>query len=275
MRRARLRRRRREKRGVNEAKFTLRIGWRQVLAQMSFGVLIAALTLLDALAIEQLIEGKADAWMVLPALLSAVLVVMLARANGSWLAVPKAWIAGMLTGLARPLIRMELVGIETGGGAREIVAIMRIGRFRRTQWRIPAGAVRSVRWEPDSGSPSAKPRKEWLVLLDIREDVPPEFAQLKQSSRRLTDQFGLRAAAMAISRTRDGAEREGMRLIRFLESCGLRLEPDPAPHLDDPDAARRSTPPTTPEGIDATAPSAAREAAAKQRVRWVVVDRAG
>jgi ABC-type dipeptide/oligopeptide/nickel transport system permease subunit len=133
---------------VNEAKFTLRIGWRQVLAQMSFGVLIAALTLLDALAIEQLIEGRADAWMVLPALLSAVLVVMLARANGSWLAVPKAWIAGMLAGLARPFIRIELVGIETSGGAREIVAIMRIGRFRRTQWRIPAGAVRSVRWEP-------------------------------------------------------------------------------------------------------------------------------
>jgi len=259
---------------VNEAKFTLRIGWRQVLAQMSFGVLIAALTLLDALAIEQLIEGKADAWMVLPALLSAVLVVMLARANGSWLAVPKAWIAGMLTGLARPLIRMELVGIETGG-AREIVAIMRIGRFRRTQWRIPAGAVRSVRWEPDSGSPSAKPRKEWLVLLDIREDVPPEFAQLKQSSRRLTDQFGLRAAAMATAKSRAGAEREGMRLIAFLDSCGLRFATDPTPHLDDPDAARRSTPPTTPEGIDATAPNAAREAAAKQRVRWVVVDRAG
>jgi hypothetical protein len=256
---------------VNEAKFTLRIGWRQVLAQMSFGVLIAALTLLDALAIEQLIEGRADAWMVLPALLSAVLVVMLARANGSWLAVPKAWIAGMLAGLARPFIRIELVGIETGGGAREIVAIMRIGRFRRTQWRIPAGAVRSVRWEPDSGSPSAKPRKEWLVLLDMREDVPPEFAQFKQASRRLTDQFGLRAAAMAIAKTREGAERDGMRLIAFLESCGLRLEPDPNPERENPRDEQRAAPPTSPEGIGQIELSPARAAAARERVRWVLI----
>ena len=261
---------------MNEAKFTIRIGWQRVLAQMSFGVLIAALTLLDALAIEQLIEGKADAWMVLPALLSAVLVVMLARANGSWLAVPKAWITGMLTGLARPLIRMELVGARDGGGGggrvRDIAAIIRAGPFGTTQWRIPPDTVRSVRWEPDSGSPSTAPRNEWLVLLDIREDVPPEFAQFKQASRRLTDQFGLRAAAMAIAKTREGAERDGMRLIAFLESCGLRLEPDPNPERENPRDGQRAAPPTSPEGIEQIDLSPARAAAAKERVRWVVVD---
>ena len=258
---------------MNEAKFTIRIGWRRMLAQMSGGVMLALLTLLDALAIEQLIEGKPDAWMLLPGALSAVLVVMLARANGSWLAVPKAWITGTLTALARPLIRMELVGARDSGDGRvrEIAAITRVGPFGTTQWRIPPDTVRSVRWEPDSGSPSTAPRNEWLVLLDIRKDVPPEFAQLQQASRRSTDQFGLRAAAMAIAKTREGAERDGMRLIAFLESCGLRLEPDPNPEREDSRDEQRAAPPTSPEGIEQIELSPARAAAAKERVRWVVV----
>jgi hypothetical protein len=211
-------------------------------------------------------------------MLSAVLAVMMARTNGSWLGVPKAWITGMLAALARPIIRAELVGVDSGvdsgvGGAREIAATMRIGRFRTTKWRIPAGIIRSVRWEPDSGSAIEAPRDEWLVLLDIREEVPPELARFKQDATRTMERFGLRAAAMAIARTREGAERDGLRLIAFLESCGLRLEPDPKPELEDPSLEQRIAPPTSPEGIDATMLKPERAAAAKHRVRWVVVAR--
>lgn len=140
---------------------------------------------------------------------------------------------------------------------------------RRAQ-RVLVRRVRSVRWDPDSGSPSAAPRTEWLVLLDMREDVPPQFEQFKQAARRPTDQFGLRGTALATSRSLEGAEREGMRLISFLDSCGLRFAPDSNPGREDLRDGQLAAPPTSPEGIGQIEPGPARAAAAKQRVRWMV-----
>ena len=172
--------------------------------------------------------------------------------------------------LSTPVIVAERIGTDSP----TLAFGSRLGGRLEIQFRTPAAAIRSVRWEPDSGSSTRPPTKEWLVLLDARKDATPELAMLTEQYRQLVARDGLRALAFVATHDRGHAEREGLRLIEFLRAIGLTLEPDPTPSTEDPDALDRTAPPTSPNEIGEPVLTPARLAAAAKRVRWRVV-RAG
>ena len=169
--------------------------------------------------------------------------------------------------LSTPVIVAEQIGTASP----TLAFGSRLGGRLEIQFRTPAAAIRSVRWEPDSGSSTRPPTKEWLVLLDARKDATPEVALLNEQSRQIVARDGLRALAFVATHDRGRAEREGLRLVEFLRAVGLTLEPDPAPSIEDPDALDRTAPPTSPNEIGEPVLTPARLAAAAKRVRWRVV----
>ena len=169
--------------------------------------------------------------------------------------------------LSTPVIVAEQIGTDSP----TLAFGSRLGGRLEVKLRTPASAIRSVRWEPDSGSSTRPPTKEWLVLLDARKDATPELAMLTEQYRQLVARDGLRALAFVATHDRGHAEREGLRLVEFLRAVGLTLEPDPTPSIEDPDALDRTAPPTSPNGIGEPVLTPARLAAAAKRVRWRVV----
>ncbi len=169
--------------------------------------------------------------------------------------------------LSTPVIVAEQIGTASP----TLAFGSRLGGRLEIQFRTPAAAIRSVRWEPDSGSSTKPPTKEWLLLVDARKDVTPEVAVLNEQSRQMVARDGLRALAFVATHGRGHAEREGLRLVEFLRAVGLTLELDPTPSVEDPDTIGRTAPPTSPDEIGEPVFSPARLAAAAKRVRWRVL----
>jgi len=222
-----------------------------------------ALHLIHAL---MLLPAALTIWMFITSYLAA------RTATGSTaLLVARQWFpsaAGQLRGVfATPVIVAEQIGSDSPA----LAFSSRLGGRLKIHFRTPTSAIRSVRWEPDSGSSTRPPTKEWLVLLDARKDATPELAMLTEQYRQLVARDGLRALAFVATHDRGHAEREGLRLVEFLRAVGLTLEPDPTPSIEDPDALDRTAPPTSPNEIGEPVLTPARLAAAAKRVRWRVV----
>ncbi|MEY3143880.1 MAG: hypothetical protein RLY21_2373 [Planctomycetota bacterium] len=184
--------------------------------------------------------------------------------------------------ISSPILVVEGAGSEgagtkppgTAGSGVECSTLAfgtRLGERIQIHYRIPAATLAAVSWEPDSGSSRSAPTSEWLLLMQRTNDRSEEILKHVAAAREATTTVGVRAYASAILKDRADADREGLRLVEFLRSAGIALEPDATPSTVEPGTFRRGAPPSAPDGIDEVARTPGQLAAAAQRVRWVVV----
>ncbi len=234
------------------------------------GIALAALPFANTLAIGMLVSGRAHWWMVIAGSLTCVAAYIVSARASSWTEFPLVWWSEAVTNLSNGLgVRtLELTGL---GSDRVVLnQTVRIGRKRISATPIAIRYIRSVSWQPDPRSALAEQGAQWLLSLDCVADLPPEFDSFVQDLRKTASKHGPRSTALAVLATRAQADAEGMRLVEFLRSAGVQLQPDPNPSADDALALSL-------EG--ATEPGAAPSdrprlpgdlAAASHRVRWVV-----